>query len=217
MSAFASPQMLIEALSVASAAAISYGSTNFDNMVVLSAYGARPGYHPSFVRLTFVLVCVTVLAVSLALARAADALPAENIRYLGLIPIGLGGYQLMQLIVSQLGMSRAGRADELIGEPRGPIGLYAYLGFATVLLANSSDSVSVLTPLFADLKPAFVPACFIAAMAVAILMSALAALLARHPVSRSLLEKMAKWILPFLLIAIGALILTDRPADIFVG
>ncbi len=52
---------LIEALSVASVAAMSYVSTNFDNLVVLSAYGAKPGYRPLYVKLTFICVCLTVL------------------------------------------------------------------------------------------------------------------------------------------------------------
>ena len=38
---------LIEAMSVGSLAAISYGSTNFDNLVILSAYSVKPGYRSS--------------------------------------------------------------------------------------------------------------------------------------------------------------------------
>ena len=64
-----STHVLIEGLSIASLAAVSYVSTNLDNLVVLSAYGAKPGYRPLFVRLIFVFVCVTVLFISLALAR----------------------------------------------------------------------------------------------------------------------------------------------------
>jgi cadmium resistance protein CadD (predicted permease) len=84
-----------------------------------------------------------------------------------------------------------------------------------VLLANSSDSVSIMTPLFADLKPMFVLTCFAAAVTTAILMASLANYLARHPATRSLVEKTGTWVLPFLLIGIGLLIFTDKPADIF--
>jgi hypothetical protein len=75
LSAPVSTHVLIEALSVASLAAVSYVSTNLDNLVLLSAYGAKPGTRPLFVKLTFVFVCFVVLLVSLALARAADSLP----------------------------------------------------------------------------------------------------------------------------------------------
>ena len=61
-----STHVLIEALSVASFAAVSYVSTNLDNLVLLSAYGAKPGTRPLFVKLTFVFVCFVVLLVSLA-------------------------------------------------------------------------------------------------------------------------------------------------------
>lgn len=96
--------MLIEALSVAGVAAISYVSTNFDNLVVLSAYGAKPGYRSLYVKLTFIGVCVTVLFVSLMLAQAADnSISAKQVRYLGLIPIALGFYQLLKLMMNRVG------------------------------------------------------------------------------------------------------------------
>jgi cadmium resistance protein CadD (predicted permease) len=208
----ASSHVLIEALSVAGIAAVSYASTNIDNLIILSAYGAKPGYRPLFVKLTFIFVCLTVLLVSLALAHAVDTLPADKIRYLGLIPIALGCYQILQLIIGRRGGGEAPSLDK----PLNSIGVFTYLGFASVLLANSSDSISIMTPLLADLKPVFVLACFGAAVAVAIAMSSLADSLARHPASKSYLEKLAKWVLPFLLIGIGLLIVTDRPSDIFV-
>ncbi|MGA7655231.1 MAG: cadmium resistance transporter, partial [Methylocella sp.] len=133
-----------------------------------------------------------------------------DLRYLGLIPLTLGAWQLVQLMM--------GRGKDESGEPDktpGPIGLAAYSGFALVLLANSSDSVGIMTPLFADLKPAFVLTCFAAAVATAILMASLANYLARHPATRTFVEKTGKWVLPFLLIGIGLLIFTDKPADIF--
>jgi cadmium resistance protein CadD (predicted permease) len=202
---------LIEALSVASVAAISYVSTNFDNLVVLSAYGAKPGYRPLYMKLTFICVCVTVLFVSLMLAQAADnSISAKQMRYLGLIPIALGGYQLLKLM-----MNRVGGEDPSVDEGPVPIGFATYFGFALVLLANSSDSVSIMTPLLADLKPLLVPVSFAAAVVMAILMTWLAKILAHHPASRAYLEKIAKWALPFLLIGIGVLIITDEPSDIF--
>jgi cadmium resistance protein CadD (predicted permease) len=210
MSAAVSTHVLIEALSIASLSAASYVSTNLDNLILLSAYGAKPGYRSFNIKLTFVFVCLAVLLVSLALARAADTLPTGNIRYLGLIPIALGAYQLVRLMIGGGGEKSGG-----LDAASGPAGFAAYAGFALVLLANSSDSVSIMTPLFADLKPAFVLICFAAAVTVAIMMSSLAGHLVRHPAMRSRVEKIGKWVLPFLLIGIGLLIFTDKPADIF--
>ncbi len=114
------------------------------------------------------------------------------IHYLGLIPVGLGGYQILQLI-----LGRAGGEDPSLAEPPGPTAFFALLGFALVLLANSTDSISIMTPLLADLKPVFVLACFTAAVTVAIVMSSLANSLARHPAVRSS-------------------VFMDQPSDIFV-
>jgi cadmium resistance protein CadD (predicted permease) len=205
-----STHVLIEVLSIAGLSGISYVSTNLDNLVVLSAYSAKSGYRPFFVKLTFVFVSLVVLLVSLALALAADTLPTKNIRYLGLIPITLGIYQLAQLL-----MGWGGNKCDGPDEPPGPIGFATYFWFALILLANSSDSVSIMTPLFADLKPAFVIVCFVAAVMTATMMGSLANHLVSHPAMRSLVEKIGKWILPFLLIGIGLLIIIDKPADIF--
>jgi cadmium resistance protein CadD (predicted permease) len=212
VSAAVSTHVLIEALSLASLAAVSYVSTNLDNLVLLSAYGAKPGTRPLFVKLTFVFVCLMVLLVSLALARAADSLPTVDLRYLGLLPLTLGASQLVLLIMGRDGEKSGGPDKTLVS-----IGFAAYSGFALVLLANSSDSVSIMTPLFADLKPMFVLICFAAAVTAAILMALLANHLVRHPAMLSFVEKIGKWVLPFLLMGIGLLILTDKPADIFLG
>jgi cadmium resistance protein CadD (predicted permease) len=206
----ASTYVLAEIISVMGVTAAAFVSTNLDNLVVLSAYGARPGYRPLPIKLTFILVCLLVLVLSLAVGRAAGALPADKIRFLGLIPMGLGAYQIATLAL--------GAADEFPGPSVAPPagGISAYIGFALVMLANSSDSVSVLTPLMADLKPLFVAAGFAAALIAAIAMSAVGHFLARHPASKIALETFAKWLLPFLLVGIGLLILLDKPSDIFI-
>jgi cadmium resistance protein CadD (predicted permease) len=206
-----SSHVLVKTLSLAGVAAISYVSTNFDNLVFLLAYGAKPGYKLLLVNLTFLLVCIVVLVASLALALAANTLPAERIRYLGLVPIGVGCYHLVKLVAGRVGAKILG-----LNEGPGPIGFSAYLGFALVLLANSGDTLSVMTPILAGLQPVFVFACFAAALAMAIFLTALAGSLARYPKSKPYLEKLHKWVLPFLLIGIGVLILTDTRVEMFV-
>ena len=69
-----STYVLAEAISVMGVTGAAFVSTNLDNLVVLSAYAAKPGYRPLPIKLSFVLVCLLVLVVSLALGRAAGAL-----------------------------------------------------------------------------------------------------------------------------------------------
>src|SRR5262249_39305926 len=141
---------LLEFVSVASLTAVSYTSTNFDNLVILSAYCVRPGYRTYYIKLTFILVCLTVLVISLALGNIADALPANKIRYLGFIPVTLGCYQLLKLAFVREDNQKLNEVEP-VASPTFSI----YLGFALVLLSNSSDTISLLTPIFADLKPEF--------------------------------------------------------------
>ena len=135
-----------EAIGIASAVAAAYASTNLDNFLVASAYSAKSGYRPFFIKLTFVLVCLTVTLVSLGLARAADALIADRLRYLGAIPAAIGLYHLGKLV------SRPNGAHEVRSDNEPGIAVWSiYLGFALALLANSSDSIIVLAPILAEL------------------------------------------------------------------
>lgn len=193
---------VFEAVGVAAVAAISYGSTNLDNLVVVSAYAGKSGFRPLFVKLTFVFACLAVLTVSVGLAEAAAQLPGDRLRLLGLIPMAIGSFHLVRLIAR-----RSGGAAQPAGAAIAPAaGLAAYAGLAAALLANSSDSVIVMAPLLAELEPALLAGCFAAALAMAIAMSALAGFLARHPAIGAHIEKYADWALPFVLIGVGALI-----------
>ena len=170
------------------------------------------GLRPLFGRLAFVSVCLTVILASLLLARAADSLIADKLRYLGLIPLGLGLYQL-----GKLGFQRS-QPDGEEGNGQNPalVASSFYLGFGLALLANSSDSVIVLTPIFADLKLAFIFVCAIVAVVVAIALSGVAGYIGTYPLLRAKVEKVGHWGLPFLLIAIGLVILLNKPDDAFV-
>jgi cadmium resistance protein CadD (predicted permease) len=203
----------IELIGIAGLVAFSYASTNLDNFIVLSAYSAKPGYRPLFGRLAFVSVCLTVILASLLLARAADTLIADKLRYLGVIPLGLGLYQL-----GKLGFQRS-QPDDEEGDGQDPalVASSFYFGFGLALLANSSDSVIVLTPIFADLKLAFIVICAIAAVAVALTLSSVAGFIGTHPLLRAKVEKIGHWALPFLLIGIGLMILLNKPDDAFVA
>jgi cadmium resistance protein CadD (predicted permease) len=73
-----------------------------------------------------------------------------------------------------------------------------------------------MTPLLADLKPSLVLASFAASMIVAVVMTGLARFLAHDPATKAHVQRIAKWALPFLLIGIGLMILTDEPAGVFI-
>jgi len=204
-------RVAIEAIGIAGAVAVAYASTNIDNFLVLSAYSAKSAYRPFYIKLTFVLVCLIVILVSLGLARAADEIIAGRLRYLGAIPVAIGLYHLGKLVFRRVGTEDGGRGDE-----PGRAGWSIYLGFGLALLANSSDSVIILAPILAELKLLFVVACTIGATAVALAMSGFATFVVGHPILRVRIEKIAEWALPVLLIGIGAMILSDRPKDAFI-
>ena len=75
----------------------------------------------------------------------------------------------------------------------------------------------ILAPVLADLRPGFVFACVIAAAAVATGVGSLASLVGGNRLLRTQFAKVANRVLPFLLIGIGVMIITDKPADALLG
>jgi cadmium resistance protein CadD (predicted permease) len=66
------------------------------------------------------------------------------------------------------------------------------------------------------LKLAFIDVCVIAAVGVALLLSSVAGFIGAHPLLRAKVETIGNWALPFLLIGIGLMILSNTPEDAFV-
>ncbi len=206
-------RFVIEAIGLAGLVAFSYASTNLDNFVIFSAYSARPGYRAMFGGLAYVSACLIVILVSLVVARAADTLIANKLRYLGVIPLGIGLYHLCGLVFQRARHEDAAPAikeSNFLGWP-------FYLTVGLALLANSSDSIVVLTPIFADLRPPLIPVCAGAAIAMAVVISSIAAFIGTQPLLRARIEKVAHWAMPLVLIGIGVMILTREPEDAFVA
>ena len=64
------------------------------------------------------------------------------------------------------------------------------------LLANGSDSVIVLTPIFADLKLAFIFICALVAVVVAIAVGGVAGYAGTHPLLQAQVERVGHWASP---------------------
>jgi len=114
-------------------AAMSYVSTNS----IISSFfrlTAPSRLRPLYVKLTFICVCLTVaLRQSHARQAADNSVSAKQVRYLGLIPIALGGYQLLKLM-----MGRVGSEDRSVKSFLCELGVsLAFIGFS--LMSCSSE------------------------------------------------------------------------------
>lgn len=184
---------LLEAFSLAFAACV---STNIDNVLLVLAVGKRSNARGSAAVFFAVLAAVVVL--SLGLSRGADLLLPRSMGWLGLVPLGMGLFEL-----------RPGRGKESRQRSDLPLA-----GIAALLAANSFDTLIVQTILFTDSATPYDLVSLVGALTAALVMSAAAFVLISHRGIADRLMPAAARLRPLLLIVIGAMIMMDTGFDI---
>lgn len=189
---------------------VAFVSTSIDNLFLLVTLSLHPKYGAARVRAGYLLAVVVMLAISIVLAQSAQLIPTDYIPYMGLIPLGIGLYELYQLVTGGTN-SGAGPTDDIAA------GSGSIWAIALIMLVHSWDSIGVLAPLLADTKTGLVTWMGFTVMIAAALLIGLAQWSVSYPRIRQFLAKAAPKILPFLLIGVGLYILTNTPTDITMG
>ncbi len=183
-------------------AVASFVSTSLDNFTLLLGFFADDEYPKRQVAGGYALSVVLVLLLAWGASAAVEMVPPGYLGYLGVVPLGLGLVGLYRLL------RHAGPAA--VAQPQRGKGFFPVL---LVMLANSGDSFSVYVSVFADTAERLE----IPILTVVVTCALLAAAAARWLVTRSSLgqpiQRIARLVLPFLLIAIGAYILIDTGTD----
>ncbi len=194
---------------------VTFAATSFDNLLILMGFSADPRYPTGLVRPAYVGTVVAVALAAVALAAAARLVPDRHLGLLGLVPIGLGVFQLLRLAVWKL-RGRPGRRaeDELARTLRLRRGRAAVVA---VTLASSGDSLAAYAALFADTATRLVPWSVAGIGLGAGVWTCLASRLSGHETVRRGLERVGPVLLPALLIGIGLYILGDTPTDVIPG
>jgi len=175
---------------------VACASTNIDNTLLLLAAGGRSRAHGSAA--VFFAVLAAVILLSLALSRGADLVLPRSMGWLGLIPLGMGLFEL-----------RPGRDTETKRRSELPL-----TGIAALLAANSFDTLIVQTILFTDSAGPYDLVSLAGALCAAALLSVSAYVLISHRGFAEKLMPMAARARPLLLIFIGAMIMMDTGFDI---
>lgn len=190
----------MELISIISVAAASFVATGLDNLLILvgllGASDERKEVASGY--LTGMLLVATAAA---GLSVAAHRLPAPTLGYLGLVPIGLGLWHLLQLWRPAPSRDRARRGD-------------GALAVALVTIAASGDSLATFVALLSDSVTALalpilatIAACSVGWLALARFLST------REGVAR-LMQRGGAYLMPVILIVIGTYILLDSPTDV---
>ena len=114
----------------------SYAATNVDNLLLLAALSAG-GDRRRLVIGAILVSATVVLALSASASLLAGVLPPKGLGYLGVVPLALG----LRLAISGPSSHADTRAQSGV------------LPMAALLIANSTDTLAALAPLFAESSP----------------------------------------------------------------
>jgi cadmium resistance protein CadD (predicted permease) len=196
---------MVEALVVVGLAAATFASTSFDNFTLLLGFLSNEAYRRRAVVLGYAVSSVIMVLLAFVAAEAVEFAPARYVRYLGLVPLGLGLVGVYRLV-------RPATTDT-----HGATALRGGGGFVPVLivmLANSADTFSVFVSLLADTREGLEIYALLAVPVLALLWSGLALwLLGKERIARTI-HRIAGALLPFVLVLIGWYIFSNSPTDL---
>ena len=174
--------------------AVAFAVTDIDDLVLLALWFSQPRRRVASIVLGQYLGIGALVAVSIAAALLALAVPVHWLVWLGLLPIGLG----IRLLL-------AGDDDD---EEGAAAAATSPLAVTAVTIANGGDNLGVYIPLFASQPGATMTYILIFAVGTAV-WCGLGYALVSHPVAAHALQRWGHRILPWALIAIGAHILVS--------
>ena len=189
------PQVLVTALLLVPFA---YAATNVDNLLIMASLSAGRASRAQLVAGFVVASCIVLLVASMAVFID-RIMPPRALGYLGFVPIGIGAYLLF--------FSNSRQESPTSPETAWP-------AISGVLLANSSDTLFAIGPLFAEsgndarlgLALGFT---LTAAVWLFLILRA-----SRHIARSRLLSRLGYRIAPWMMILVGLYILYDSTTDV---
>jgi cadmium resistance protein CadD (predicted permease) len=177
-------------------------STSIDNLLLLVGFLTSPGFRARSVIVGYLTSMITVLGIGIAASYVADFAPNRYAGYLGLLPIAMGVTQLYKVV-------RLGGAQEAVRQPVAQSAVAVCL----TMLANSGDSLAAFVALFAETREPFTFIIVGVVAALSLTWVVLARWITGHAALQRLLRRWGRYLLPAILISVGAYILADTRTD----
>lgn len=185
---------------------VAFLATNGDNLLLLLAFLANPTFKPRQVITGYCLAMSILLALAIGGALAGHLMPVEYLGLLGIIPLALGIKKLIDLFR---------KAPKLQAKTHSPtIRRSNTMTVALFELASGGDTVAVFAPLLAESKLGPATALCMTYVALVVAWCAAALYIWGHPKAARLLQRYARYVVPFLMIALGFYILYDTATDL---
>ncbi len=188
-----------------STAAAVFVATDIDDLVLLTAFFADARLRRGAIVAGQFLGIAALIAVSVAAAFAALAVPPHWPALLGVVPLALGLWKLPAL---WRGPDADDESEMTGAATRGRAARSQVLAVAAVTIANGGDNLGVYIPLFAR-DPTVLPLYVLAFAAMTAVWCVAGYVFVRHPAGAALMRRWGHALLPVVLIALGAGILWD--------
>ena len=190
-------------------AVLLFASTNVDDIFVLVAFFSDRAFRGREVVAGQVLGMGALIAASVFLSTVARLVPPRYVGLLGVIPIVLGVFKLVQ---------RAGSATDekhLLRPSGGSFGRGVAVGLTT--MATGGDNIGVYVPMFATRTRPELAVTIVGFLLLTTVWCAAGHRLVTHPRSGTLLRLHARRVTPFVFIALGLFILINSRAYSLLG
>jgi cadmium resistance protein CadD (predicted permease) len=189
-----------------------FAATNIDDILLLALFFADRTIRPAAVVAGQFIGIGVLTAVSGGAALLALAVPPGWIGLLGLVPLFLGVRGIYALWRSPQQFESGDSAD-LLSEPKSVArGVHAqWISVALVTVANGGDNLGAYIPLFSRHFP-WIPLYAAVFTAMTFLWCAAGYWLVKHPLVGKRIGQYGHIALPFVLVALGLLILSDARA-----
>jgi cadmium resistance protein CadD (predicted permease) len=201
----------VESLQLATLIAVIAGgflATNLDNLLILSGMlGASRGRRYAIL-LGYITAGVVILIVALLGGLLGALTDPAWVGYLGVVPVGLGGYLLYGTLTGG-----ADQSTPMYSASGAGGGVSSFV----LMASNSGDSIALFVPLFAESNREALVIEVSIYLVMVLLWAGLARLLVAHALVAAALARHGRYVVPLVMIAVGSYILIDTASDTLVA
>lgn len=193
-----------------------FAATNVDDIMILTLFFARANgilRRRHIVTGQYLGFLVLIIA-SLPGFLGGLIIPKMWIGWLGLLPIAIGLYQLLQPADDEISIQATTVGQTDFGESSWRSRLASILSpptyqVAAVTLANGGDNIAIYVPLFANSTLSELAIILVTFLVMIAVWCAVAYYLAKHPILSEALARFGHRLVPFVLISLGVFIFID--------
>lgn len=186
-------------------AIVLFATTNIDDIFVLLGFYSDPKFRTRQVVIGQFIGIGALFAVSVIASLISLVLSPAYIGFLGLAPILIGSHKAVRLMLS--GAAAEAASDEKHDETAASHG--NIVAVALVTMANGGDNISIYTPLFAIRSPFEIAVIGVVFTLMTTLWLFVAHWMTNHPQLGAPIRRYGGVVVPFVLIALGVLILHE--------